>query len=86
MISTMMMMVNDNALEIEGKRRKEKIIIISVCPSILRKVLVYQDKKSRMEKKDQIQSRGYINPSKELKRREEEGRRKPEELNLKSHR
>lgn len=38
-----------------------------------------------MEKKDQIQSRGYINPSKELKRGEEEGRRKPEELNLKSH-
>ena len=46
MISAMMMMmVNDNALEIEGKRRKEKIIIMSVCPSILRKVLVYQDKK-----------------------------------------
>ena len=45
MISTMMMMVNDNALEIEGKGRKEKIIIMSVCPSILRKVHVYQDKK-----------------------------------------
>ena len=45
MISTVMVMMNDNALEIEGKRRKEKIIIMSVCTSILRKVLVYQDKK-----------------------------------------